>query len=148
MIEVVYWNGLQMLKEPDPVRGLQVGNGRVEVLAAPVVEADLRFPLCQNLLHIAQLLLGARNQRGIRKHVDHGPVFLLRIQRVGVVAVGLLHLLVVDVAHLHLCFGRFRRVGEEGDEVVVLRLGLGQGRGTTVSDQATPQDLGFQPKTF
>ena len=55
-------------------------------------------------------------------------VLFLGVLRVGGVAVGLLHLLVVDVAHLHLRFGSLRRVGEEGDEVLVLGLGLGQRR--------------------
>ena len=44
------------------------------------------------------------------------------------VAVGLLHLLVVDVRNLHLRFGGLRGIGEEGDEVLVLSLGLRVGR--------------------
>ena len=43
--------------------GLKAGDGGGIVLAALVVEADLRLALGQNLLHVAQLLLGARNQR-------------------------------------------------------------------------------------
>ena len=64
--------------------------------------------------------------------IDHVPVLLLGALGVGVVAVRLLHLLVVDVADLHLRLGRFRRIGEEGDEVLVLGLGLGQGRGAAL----------------
>ena len=88
--------------------GLKAGDGGAKVLAALVVEADLGLALGQNLLHVAQLLLGAGHQRGVGEHVDHVPVFLLGALGVVVVAVGLLHLLVVDVGHLHLRLGGFR----------------------------------------
>ena len=78
--------------------------------------------------------------------VDHVPVFLLGVLRVVEVAVGLLHLLVVDVAHLHLRFGRFGRIGEEGDEVLVLGFGLGQRGGAAFLEPAVADgELGAHP---
>ena len=72
--------------------------GRVE-------SADLVFPLGQDLLYIAQMLLGAGNERRVGELVDHLPVFLLSAIHVDRVAVRLFHLHVVDVgnAHLRLC---------------------------------------------
>ena len=55
---------------------------------------------------------------------------------VGVVAVGLVHLAEVDVADAHLGLGGLGRVGEEGDEVLVLLLGLGEGSGSTLLEPA------------
>ena len=52
------------------------------------------------------------------------------------VAVGFLHLLVVDVADLLLGFGRFFHGGVEQDEVLVLGLGLGQAVGAALSKPA------------
>ena len=45
---------------------------------------------------------------------------------VRVIAVGFLHLLVMDVGDLQLRFSRFRHVGEEDLEIVVFLLGLRQ----------------------
>ena len=47
---------------------LEAGDGCGVILAALVVEADLGLALGQNLLHVAQLLLGAGHQRRIREH--------------------------------------------------------------------------------
>ena len=105
---------------------LKAGDGGHKIFTALVIAADLEFALAQNLLHVAQFLLGARDEGRIREHVDHLPVFLLGHLRVGKVAVGLLHLLVVDVSHFHLGFGGFRSIGEEGDEVLVFGFSLSQ----------------------
>ena len=64
------------------------------------------------------------------------PVLALGVLGIGVIAVRLFHLLVVDVAHLHLRFGRLGSVGEEGDEVLVFGLGLRQRRRAALLEPA------------
>ena len=126
--------------------GFQPGDGRDKVLAAIVKEADLGLPFGQYLLHVAQLLLGARHQRRVRKGIDHVPVLLLGALCVQVIAVGFLHLLVEDVGHLHLRFSRLWGLGEEGDEVLVLGLGLGKGRGAALPKPTVAhRQLGAHP---
>ena len=89
-----------------------------------IERADGVLPRCQDLLRLAQALLGARHQCGVGELLDHQPVFLLGALGVGWIAVRLLHLHVVDVGDLHLRFGGFGLIGEEGDEVLVLGLRL------------------------
>ena len=48
------------------------------------------------------------------------------------IAVRLFHLLEIDVADLHLRLGGLRRIGEEGDEVLVFGFGLGKRGGATL----------------
>ena len=74
----------------------------------------------------------ARGSEGrIGKLLEHGAVFLLGMDGILRIAVRLFHLLEVDVADLHLGLGGLRSVGEEGDEVLVFRFGLGEGGGAT-----------------
>ena len=81
----------------------------------------------QNLLHFQQTLLGLRHQRAVGELQNHLAIFFLGAPGVRGIAVRLLHLAEVDVGDLHLRFRRFRHVGEEGDEVLVLALRLRQG---------------------
>ncbi len=121
----------------------KAGKGGNVVFAAPVVAADFEFALGQDLLHFTQALLGARNQRGIGKHVDHLPVFLLGLFGVDGIAVGLFHLLVVDVGDLHLGFGSLGGIGEEGNEVLILGFGLGESGGASLFEPGvTDRELG------
>ncbi len=101
-------------------------NGRRPVLAGRIVVRDVGLAGRKNLLHLAQPLLRLRNQCRLRELLQHQPVLLLRMDRLRIVAVGLVHLPEVDVTHTHLGLGSFRSVGEEGDEVLVLALGLRQ----------------------
>ena len=125
---------------------LQARNGSGVILPASVIEANLGFALGQNLLHVAQLLLGAGRQRRVREQIDHRAVLPLGVLGVRIVAVRLLHLLVVDVAHLHLRLGGFRGIREEGNEVLVLGLGLSEGRGAALLEPGVAHgQLGAHP---
>ncbi len=62
------------------------------------------------------------------------------------VAVRLLHLLVIDVGHLHLRLGRFGGGREEGDEILVFGLGLRQSRRTALFEPGVAhRQLGAHP---
>ena len=82
-----------------------------------------------DLLDLAQTLLGLRHEGGLGELLEHEAVLFFGVSGLGVVAVGLVHLAEVDVADAHLGLGGLGSVGEEGDEVLVLLLGLGEGCG-------------------
>ena len=109
--------------------GLIAGDGGGPVAASGVEGGDVGLARGQDLLHLAQPLLGLRDQGGIGELLQHQAVLFLGVRGLGVVAVGLVHLAEVDVADAHLGLGGLGRVGEEGDEVLVLLLGLGEGGG-------------------
>src|SRR4029077_2029420 len=86
--------------------------------------AHHHFALAQHFLNIAQALHGLGNVLRIRE-LDHQLLaLLLGAQSIVGVAVGLLHLFVVDVADALLGFGGFLHGGIEQDEVLIFGLGL------------------------
>ena len=121
----------------------KTSNGGGPLFPRGVKLADFELALGQNFLHFAETLFGARDERRIRELLQHGAVFLLGVDGILRIAVRLFHLLEVDVADLHLRLSGFRSVGEEGDEVLVFRFGLGKrGRATLLEPGIAHQQLG------
>jgi hypothetical protein len=112
--------------------GLQAGNGSGPLFARGIEFANFELALGENFLHFAETLLGARDERRVGELLEHGAVFLLGMDGILRIAVRLFHLLEVDVADLHLRLGGLRRIGEEGDEVLVFGFGLGERGGATL----------------
>ena len=103
---------------------------RSGIRSAKIIETSYAiFTFRNHLLHLQQLLLGLGNHLlvvGILQ--DYLPVLLLGTDRMSEVAVGLFHLLKMNVGDLYLRLSRFRHVGEESFEVLIFLLGLCQRR--------------------
>src|SRR5581483_121551 len=78
-----------------------------------------------------QALLGFGDQLAVRVLLDEIAIFLFRTRGMREVAIGLLHLAIMDVGDLELGFRRFRHVREEGLEVLVFVFGLCERGGAT-----------------
>ena len=99
---------------------LQARDGRRISLPQVIEASDVVFALGQNFLYFAQALLGFLQKFAVGILQDHLPVFFLGAHRVRVVAIGLFHLLVVDVRDFQGSLGGFRHVRKEGAEILVL----------------------------
>ena len=84
-----------------------------------IVVPDPEFPFGQGLLDVTQELLRFRNEFAVGVLGDQRAAFILRPQSLDRVAIGLLHLLIVNLADLLLRFGRFGHGGIEQFEIFV-----------------------------
>src|SRR5208283_4469212 len=90
----------------------------------------------QHFLDVAQFLLRLGRKLAIGELHQQLAAFVLGAQGMHGVAVGFLHLLVVDVADLVLGLGGFFHGGVEQDEVLVLGFGLGEAVGAALAKPA------------
>src|SRR6516225_9018716 len=88
--------------------------------------SDAVLSLGENLLDIPQLLLGLLGELAVRELFQKLLALLLRAQGMIGVAIGFLHLPVMNVADFLLGFGRLLHLRIEQDEILVLRLCLRQ----------------------
>ncbi len=91
-----------------------------------VLPADPELALADHFLNLAQALLRLLSELAVGELDEQLLELVLSAEGVGTVAVRLLHLLVVDHRHLQLGLDCLLHVREEGDEVMVLGLRLGQ----------------------
>ena len=138
LIPLMIANALEDRPLPVYGDGLQARDGGGEVLHTLVVEADLRFALGEDLLHVAQFLLGARDERGPgpdpagRTAAEQGfapaqsNLGAAYAQGQGVVA---------DVAQ---ALQWYRKAAAQGDAIAERNLGrmYEQGQGVTTDDAA------------
>ena len=104
---------------------LQPRNRRGKSLSQIIKAANAEFALGDHFLHLQEFLSCLRNHFwvvGILR--DHFAIFLFGPHCMGEVAVGLLHLLIMDVGDFDRRFCGLRHIGEEGPEVFVFLLGL------------------------
>ena len=80
----------------------------------------------EHFLHFVHELFGALDLAGVRVAPRHLFQLALGLARLGDVAVGSLHLLEVNLGHLHHAFGSQRVVGKELNPVAVFDFGLRQ----------------------
>src|ERR1700733_65167 len=106
-------------------------DGRVVVMSR-VKRGDLRLPSGHDLLHLAQALFCLRHKGRFGELLQHQAVFFFRVDGLGVVAVGFVHLAEIDVTDPHLGLGGLGCVGKEGNEVLVLLFGLGESCGAAL----------------
>src|ERR1019366_7440177 len=102
-----------------------VGGGREAALFL-IQCAHAELAVGQHFLNVAQLLLRQGSELALGELGHELLAFLLGAEGVHGVAVGLVHLLVVDVADLFLGFGGLFHGGIEQDEVLILGFGLRQ----------------------
>src|ERR1035441_7899841 len=102
-----------------------VGGGREAALFL-IQCAHAELAVGQHFLNVAQLLLRQGSELAVGELGHELLAFLLGAEGVHGVAVGLVHLLVVDVADLFLGFGGLFHGGIEQDEVLILGFGLRQ----------------------
>ena len=110
---------------------LQAGYGSRVRAFEEIKTANAELALGDNFLHLQQPFSGFPDHLlvvGILH--DHLAIFLLGANGVGEVAVGLFHLLVMDIGDFHLGLGGFRHVGKEGFKVLIFLLRLRQTCGT------------------
>jgi len=110
-------------------QGTQPRDRRRIRLPKVIEPSDSKFAIRQHFLDLQQPLLGLGDQLAVGKLQDQIPILILGSLGVGVVAVRLFHLLILDVGNLQLRLSRFRHVGKECDEVFVFLFGLRQGSG-------------------
>src|SRR5271157_1159284 len=90
----------------------------------------------QHFLDVAQFLLRLGGELAVGELHQQLAAFVLRAQGVHGIAVGFLHLLVVDVADLVLGLGGLFHGGVEQDEILVLGFRLGEAVGAALAEPA------------
>src|SRR5580692_5115024 len=100
------------------------GSGVVAAFVIKVAHQILAFG--NGLLNVTQQLLGLIDILAVGKLHDQLAAFVFRAYGLGLVAIGLVHLLIVDLADLLLRFGGLFHGGIEQDEILVLGFGLRQ----------------------
>ena len=121
------------------VQGVALGNGdqpggrRALVALHVVVVTDAVVAFGNNLLHVAQALLGLGRQRILGIFLEESLKFLLGGLGFAAIAIRLGHFLVVCVRYLELRVGRFRQEWEENTKVLVRLDRLRQARRTALS---------------
>ena len=101
-------------------------NHRRPVTASSIKAGDVRLSRGQNFLHLAESLLGILDQNGVRIVGQHAAIFFLRVRRLYIVTVRLIHLAKVNVSNAHLRFCGLGRIRKEHPEVGVLAFSLRQ----------------------
>ena len=116
----------------------QPRNSRRPRLAQIVEAPNFKLTLCQDFLDVAELLLGLGNKFAIGILQNKLAIFFLGAARVRGITIGLLHLLEMDVGHLHLRFCRFRHVREKGLKILIFDFGLLQRSSTAFGIPGVP----------
>ena len=98
---------------------LQARDGCRIRLAQVVEPSNFKFAIAQNFLHFQQPLLGLRHQLTVGELENHFAILILGACRMGIVAIGFLHLLEVDVRNLQLRFCCLRHVRKESLKIAV-----------------------------
>ena len=123
-----------------------VGRRRVASLVV-IKHAGLVFARRQHFLDVAQLLLSIGSELAVGELHQQLPAFIFGANGLLAVAVGLLHLLVMDVADLLLGLGSFFHGRIEEDKVLVFGFGLRPGvRAAFAVPAIRDRELGFRQK--
>ncbi len=112
--------------------GSQTGGGRAVAAFDGVETAHSIFALGDHFLDLAEHLLHLRHELAVGEPEQRIAALGLGLQCVDRIAVGFLHLLVVNLAYLLLGFHGLFHAREEGDEVLILGFGLGEGVGAAL----------------